>query len=196
MRGLDYYTRTVFEFTSDALGAQSGVGGGGRYDLLAEQLGGPHAPGIGFGRRGRADRPVPAPSRRRAGDRRVPRRTRASADAGARVRAAHRAARTTALSARWSRPGARSRASSSRRTASARGATVIAAAARGAMRDMRSGEQQTVATVDEVLQAFAEMRKPCENCYRDNWAGELRPATSTRPCAWPAGCTAAATTAG
>ena len=40
VRGLDYYTRTVFEFTSDALGAQSGVGGGGRYDGLIEQLGG------------------------------------------------------------------------------------------------------------------------------------------------------------
>ena len=40
VRGLDYYTRTVFEFTSDALGAQSGVGGGGRYDGLVEQLGG------------------------------------------------------------------------------------------------------------------------------------------------------------
>jgi histidyl-tRNA synthetase len=48
VRGLDYYTRTVFEFTSDALGAQSGVGGGGRYDLLAEQLGGPHVPGVGW----------------------------------------------------------------------------------------------------------------------------------------------------
>ncbi|MDX6660359.1 MAG: histidyl-tRNA synthetase [Solirubrobacteraceae bacterium] len=48
VRGLDYYTRTVFEFTSDALGAQSGVGGGGRYDLLVEQLGGPPTPGIGF----------------------------------------------------------------------------------------------------------------------------------------------------
>src|SRR5688572_30909069 len=41
VRGLDYYTRTVFEFTSDALGAQSGVGGGGRYDGLIEQIGGP-----------------------------------------------------------------------------------------------------------------------------------------------------------
>ncbi|HEY5389911.1 MAG TPA: histidine--tRNA ligase, partial [Solirubrobacteraceae bacterium] len=40
VRGLDYYTRTVFEFTSDALGAQSGVGGGGRYDGLIELLGG------------------------------------------------------------------------------------------------------------------------------------------------------------
>ena len=48
VRGLDYYTRTVFEFTSDALGAQSGVGGGGRYDLLTEQLGGPHTPAIGW----------------------------------------------------------------------------------------------------------------------------------------------------
>ncbi|MBI5106449.1 MAG: histidine--tRNA ligase [Solirubrobacterales bacterium] len=48
VRGLDYYTRTLFEFTSDALGAQSGVGGGGRYDGLAEQVGGPHVPGCGW----------------------------------------------------------------------------------------------------------------------------------------------------
>jgi histidyl-tRNA synthetase len=48
VRGLDYYTRTVFEFTSDALGAQSGVGGGGRYDGLVQQLGGPATPGMGW----------------------------------------------------------------------------------------------------------------------------------------------------
>ena len=48
VRGLDYYTRTVFEFTSDALGAQSGVGGGGRYDGLVEMLGGPPTPGVGW----------------------------------------------------------------------------------------------------------------------------------------------------
>jgi histidyl-tRNA synthetase len=48
VRGLDYYTRTVFEFTSDALGAQSGVGGGGRYDGLMEQIGGAPAPGMGW----------------------------------------------------------------------------------------------------------------------------------------------------
>jgi histidyl-tRNA synthetase len=48
VRGLDYYTRTVFEFTSDQLGAQSGVGGGGRYDGLVELLGGPATPGIGW----------------------------------------------------------------------------------------------------------------------------------------------------
>ncbi|MBI5311402.1 MAG: histidine--tRNA ligase [Actinobacteria bacterium] len=48
VRGLDYYTRTVFEFTSDRLGAQSGVGGGGRYDGLVEMLGGPATPGVGW----------------------------------------------------------------------------------------------------------------------------------------------------
>jgi histidyl-tRNA synthetase len=48
VRGLDYYTRTVFEYTSDALGAQSGVGGGGRYDGLMEQIGGAPAPGMGW----------------------------------------------------------------------------------------------------------------------------------------------------
>jgi histidyl-tRNA synthetase len=48
VRGIDYYTRTVFEFTSDALGAQSGVGGGGRYDGLVEQIGGKPTPGCGW----------------------------------------------------------------------------------------------------------------------------------------------------
>jgi len=48
VRGLDYYTRTVFEFNSDALGAQSGVGGGGRYDRLMEQLEGPPTPASGW----------------------------------------------------------------------------------------------------------------------------------------------------
>ncbi|MDQ6729703.1 MAG: histidine--tRNA ligase [Actinomycetota bacterium] len=48
VRGLDYYTRTLYEFTSDALGAQSAVGGGGRYDGLLQQLGGPPTPGSGW----------------------------------------------------------------------------------------------------------------------------------------------------
>jgi histidyl-tRNA synthetase len=48
VRGLDYYTRTLFEFTSDALGAQSGVAGGGRYDRLIEQLEGPATPACGW----------------------------------------------------------------------------------------------------------------------------------------------------
>ncbi len=49
VRGLDYYTRTTFEFSSTALGAQSGVGGGGRYDGLVEQIGGAPTCGVGWG---------------------------------------------------------------------------------------------------------------------------------------------------
>jgi histidyl-tRNA synthetase len=49
VRGLDYYTKTVFEFICDGIGAQSTVCGGGRYDGLMQQLGGPALPGIGFG---------------------------------------------------------------------------------------------------------------------------------------------------
>ena len=86
VRGLDYYTRTVFEFTSDALGAQSGVGGGGRYDGLVEQLGGPPTPGMRLGRGRRAH-----PARRhraahRGPARRPVRRARRPRRAGGRVR--------------------------------------------------------------------------------------------------------------
>ncbi len=48
VRGLDYYTRTTFEFLNPALGAQNAVAGGGRYDGLVEELGGPPTPAIGF----------------------------------------------------------------------------------------------------------------------------------------------------
>ena len=48
VRGLDYYTRTVFEFVSNQIGAQGTVCGGGRYDGLVEELGGPHTPSLGF----------------------------------------------------------------------------------------------------------------------------------------------------
>ena len=49
VRGLDYYTKTAFEFVSNNIGAQGTVCGGGRYDNLCEELGGPPIPGIGFG---------------------------------------------------------------------------------------------------------------------------------------------------
>ncbi|MGO1527815.1 MAG: histidine--tRNA ligase [Senegalia sp. (in: firmicutes)] len=49
VRGLDYYTKTAFEFISSEIGAKSTVCGGGRYDGLVEQIGGPHTPAIGFG---------------------------------------------------------------------------------------------------------------------------------------------------
>ncbi len=48
VRGLDYYQRTVFEFISEDIGSKSTICGGGRYDGLVEELGGPHLPGIGF----------------------------------------------------------------------------------------------------------------------------------------------------
>jgi len=66
VRGLDYYTRTLWEFTSGALGAQSAVGGGGRYDALIEQLGGAPTPGVGWAAGvermllAAGDQPVPA----------------------------------------------------------------------------------------------------------------------------------------
>jgi histidyl-tRNA synthetase len=66
VRGIDYYTRTIFEFTSDALGAQSGVAGGGRYDGLVELIGGPPTPGMGWA--AGIERMLLA-----AGERRVPR---------------------------------------------------------------------------------------------------------------------------
>jgi histidyl-tRNA synthetase len=48
VRGLDYYTKTAFEITSTALGSQDALAGGGRYDLLVEELGGKSTPGVGF----------------------------------------------------------------------------------------------------------------------------------------------------
>jgi histidyl-tRNA synthetase len=49
VRGLDYYTRTTWEFVGPEAGAQSTISGGGRYDYLVEEIGGPHTPGVGFG---------------------------------------------------------------------------------------------------------------------------------------------------
>jgi histidyl-tRNA synthetase len=49
VRGLDYYTKTAFEFVTNSIGAQGTVCGGGRYDHLSEELGGPPIPGVGFG---------------------------------------------------------------------------------------------------------------------------------------------------
>lgn len=48
VRGLDYYTKTVFEIKSNSLGSQNAVCGGGRYDGLVETLGGPHTPAVGW----------------------------------------------------------------------------------------------------------------------------------------------------
>ena len=72
MRGLDYYVRTTFEVTSGALGAQNSVLGGGRYDGLVKELGGPDVPGIGFALGMERLVLILPPAARRAALRRVP----------------------------------------------------------------------------------------------------------------------------
>ena len=152
VRGLDYYTRTVFEFTSDALGAQSGVAGGGRYDGLVEQLGGPPTPGIGWaagverillaaperpdaGRVAEVFVAVPKEERRQAGFQ-VWRRLRVERSAvmgepGRSMKGLMKHA--DRVGARW---------------------TVIVEEDGYAVKDMQSGEQREVASLDEVLESI------------------------------------------
>ncbi len=121
VRGLDFYTRTLYEFTSDALGAQSGVGGGGRYDGLIEVLGGRPTPGSGWAAGRRAD---PADRARAAGSaaQRGPVRRDRGRDPGRVSRGVQPRppgpARRPQRAAR-AQPDARSRASSSTRIGSA-----------------------------------------------------------------------------
>ncbi len=159
VRGLDYYTRTVFEFTSDALGAQSGVGGGGRYDGLVEQLGGPADAAAWAGRPGSSGSCSPATPATAA--------TRATGGAhppapaplelfvaldGARDGAAH--APPSACSARrarrgsrrrWTSAGARSRASSATPTRSAPATSRSSPTAQTVLKDMQGGGQEQLA---------------------------------------------------
>ena len=153
VRGLDYYTRTVFEFTSDALGAQSGVGGGGRYDGLVEQFGGPPTPGIGWAAgverivlaAGRDYGPVsaisvfvavPKEERRRAGFQlwRRLRRSERSALMGEPGRSMKgQMKQADRVGARW---------------------TVIVEEEGFELKDMQSGEQRPVASEEELLEAL------------------------------------------
>ncbi len=190
VRGLDYYTRTIFEFTSEALGAQSGVGGGGRYDGLIEQLGGPPTPGVRLRGRGRANadgrrgapaaqarlRPVPrmgahrARRRIRAGDRGAPRgarraaRPRRALDQGADEagRSGGRSIRCDPLSGRDGAARHGFRAGGEGRAPGRRGRR-----AEGAPRAVR--------------------QPPRANDYRDAWCGELtadRAGTPAKVAGW------------
>ena len=164
VRGIDYYTRTVFEFTSDALGAQSGVGGGGRYDGLIEQLGGPPTPasagrpgssGCCWPRARRPRRPISSTcsSRSQATDGRVGTR-RSSSPA---TRAAPGCRRSS------SSPAARSRDSSGTPTGSARATSRSSATtARRGCKNMESGEQHDTNLGDvipEILRAGSGCRE-------------------------------------
>jgi len=154
VRGLDYYTRTVFEFTSDALGAQSGVAGGGRYDGLVKQLGGPPTPGVGWAAgverillaAGSGDHwrhpmlfiAIPKPERRKTAFRfaRDSRRRGVPhelGDAGRSLKGQLK--RADQLGAGW---------------------TVIVEDEGFTLKHMESGDQQTVATADEVLESVLE----------------------------------------
>ncbi len=204
VRGLDYYTRTVFEFTSDALGAQSGVGGGGRYDGLIELLGGPPTPGIGWaaGRRadaagGRASRRSPPPLVDlfvALADRPTPRGRRSQLVLEARARRAR--------ARRSSSPAARSRASSSTPTGSARATSRSSARRHGAaLKEMESGEQRELELArrdpDDPARQPARVKHAAaaERATATTGAATCARPTPARRRASPAGCTAAATTA-
>jgi histidyl-tRNA synthetase len=154
VRGLDYYTRTVFEFTSDALGAQSGVAGGGRYDLLAEQLGGPHVPGVGWAAGverillAAGDGPAPA----KGADVYV-----ATEDHGRRVEmfGLLRDLRARGLRAQMEQAGRSIKGQLKQADRLGVRHTVIAVDAGWRVRDMGSGEQREVASAEEVLKEIA-----------------------------------------
>jgi histidyl-tRNA synthetase len=166
VRGLDYYTRTLFEFSSDALGAQSGVGGGGRYDGLIEQLGGKPTPGSGWAagveriRLAGAEQPIapdavdlyvvvvatgppapggPSPS----GDE-------ARADPGALAFELAREARRAGLAAQLELTG-RSVNAALKHAARCQARYVAIVGAEVGLRDMESGEQHDLATVDDII---------------------------------------------
>ena len=155
VRGLDYYVRTAYEFTSDALGSQSAVAGGGRYDGLVETLGGQPTPGIGFGMgEERLALILEAAGPARAGDPprrllRLGRRRRAAGGHAARRRAAPRRGGLRprrARAASW--PGSSSRPSGS----GARYAVVIggneASSGQAKLKDMVTREEVPVALAD------------------------------------------------
>ena len=175
VRGLDYYTRTVFEFSSDALGAQSGVGGGGRYDGLMEIIGGPPTPGMGWaaGSSGscspRRRRPVAQPPLdlyvAYAGPEYGAAAFRLAADA----RRAGHAARLEL--------GGRSLKGQLKQADRAGARYVAILGDEGtSLKDMESGEQKTVEpdTVMHHIRGEAPVRPPRPNAFRDAWCGELR----------------------
>jgi histidyl-tRNA synthetase len=153
VRGLDYYTRTVFEFTSDALGAQSGVGGGGRYDALVEQLGGPPTPAIGWAAgierillaQGGEAEPAQATNVFIA----VPKEERRGA---AFVLLRQLLADTSAV---MGEPG-RSMKGQMKQADRVRARWTVIVEEQGfALKDMQSGDQRPVATADELIEAIA-----------------------------------------
>ena len=195
VRGLDYYTRTLFEFTSDALGAQSGVGGGGRYDGLIEQLGGPPTPGVGLGGRAssgccwpRGELPARAGARRPV--RRARRRRRRGASA---LRARRRGAPGRAQrAARAGRPLAQGPAQARRPDRRAlrcdhRRRCRDQPQGHGDRRAARGRASAVIPTILRGSRARREARARAPTAIRDSWAGELdaeRAGTQARVAGW------------
>ncbi len=150
VRGLDYYTRTVFEFESGELGAQNALGGGGRYDGLVEQLGGPPTPGVGW-----------AAGIERillAGDIEAGRATKVfvswTADAGTAF-AVTRAVRARGAHAEQEQAG-RSLKGQLKHADRIGAAYVVFVDDGLAVKDMGTGEQRSVASVEEAVEAVTQ----------------------------------------
>jgi histidyl-tRNA synthetase len=167
VRGLDYYTRTVFELTSDALGAQSGVGGGGRYDGLVQELGGPPTPGMGWAAgierialAGGAAPAAPASVDLYVGAEPADGHRQASAAAASRAAFAILAeARAAGLSARMEMGGRSLKGQL--RQADRLGARYVAIVDEGqsVLKDMQAGSQETLATVAVVHAVLRGLRE-------------------------------------
>ena len=196
VRGLDYYTRTLFEFTSDALGAQSGVGGGGRYDRLIEQLGGqPTRPACGWAAGVERILLAGAGAADRARSGRPARRGRL---AMARQRNRCRVRPCPRGAARRPRGAARPDGPLAEERAQARGPARRSLRCDRARRDdrelkdMASGEQQELslaAAIPAILRGSRLVMKqaPRANGYRDAWCGELtaaRAGSQARVAGW------------
>ncbi len=154
VRGLDYYTRTVFEFTSDALGAQCGLGGGGRYDVLVEQLGGPPTPAVGWA--AGVERILLAsdeavPERRPAAFVAVPK-----ADGARRAFAVARELRAAGLATQMEQAGRSVKGQLKHADRLGARVVVIAGESELEVKDMRSGEQRPAADVAEVVRLVSE----------------------------------------
>jgi histidyl-tRNA synthetase len=154
VRGLDYYTRTVFEFESSELGAQSGVGGGGRYDGLVGQLGGPPTPGVGWAAgmerillaAGEQDDPTEAPAVFVAVAK-----PECSRQAFALVRELREAGLSAQLEQAW-----RSMKGQLKHADRIGARTTLIVGDTLELKDMGSGEQHAVSGADEVVRAVTE----------------------------------------
>jgi histidyl-tRNA synthetase len=152
VRGIDYYTRTVFEFESEHLGAQNALGGGGRYDRLVEQLGGPSTPGVGWA--AGIERILLAQGERDAPDDRTVFISVAKPEASREAFGLAHFLRGRGLNVQLEQAGRSVKGQF--KHADRLGARAVVIVGDGIeVKDMESGEQRPVAGADEVLEALA-----------------------------------------